>query len=351
VSNGHAGPGLDLHPGIERRRAGFDLDRVTAARLITRLNVRESLVAHTRTVLHRKQWRAVEVRPELADARHVVVMVLKDELPRLDHVLAYYRRLGTEHFVVIDNESADGGREHLATQPDVSLFSATGSFGGARHGTDWVNAVLRRYCVGKWVLWIDVDELLVFSDRSEATLEDLTSALEQAGRRSLQTILLDMYSRRRPSDNVVRAGVDPLTVCTLFDRGGYRQTFGRVSHAGWIKGGLRGRLFFADDIDASPALNKTPLVRWRRHYVFLKVAHQLWPRELNGSARIGGALLHFKFTDATAQKMVDPANRSQHTEEYDRYDSVDDVSYVGPLTTAYTGVGQLTALGLVEPWT
>lgn len=314
-----------------------------------RQNVLEMGRRHVSAVLRRREWRPVTIRPGLAKARIVLALCIKDERARLDYHLDYYRRLGVEHFVIVDNESTDGTLAYLEDHGDVSTISAVGSFLEARFGTDWINGVLHRYCRGKWVLWLDADELLVFAKTEGASLSDLVRQLDLEGRPSLQTIMLDMYSERPPSRNFLRPGQDPLEVCGLFDRSGYRQKFGNDNRVSWIKGGVRSRLFFVDAADG-PALNKTPLVRWRRHHVFMKVGHQLWPGRLNGTTRLGGALLHFKFTDVAAGKIASEAYRAQHTEEYDAYDDLDAVSFVGDPTTRYEDARQLERLGLIRPF-
>lgn len=135
----------------------------------------------------------------------------------------------------------------------------------------------------------------------------------------------------------------------MFDGAGYQQTYCRDNHTAWIKGEVRRRLFF-EDASSAPALNKTPLVRWKRRYVYLRSAHQLWPQRTNGRTRLGGALLHFKFTNVATHKLTDPENRAQHTTEYGAYASVDQISMVGPPTVTYESVGQLARLGVIEPF-
>jgi len=313
-------------------------------------SVSEPVRAVVRTALRRAEVREVTRRPGLATARIVAVLVVKDEAPRLPFVLEYYRRLGVDHFLVLDNRSTDGLRALLLPEQDVSLFAAEGVYGRARFGNDWVNGLLRRHCVDKWVLWIDADELLVFSERPEARLPELVDELERRGRRSLQALMLDMYSDRPAAENVVGPGEDPAAVCRLYDRSGYVRYTDPHTRTTWIKGGVRGRLFFSDDVWRGPALNKSPLVRWQPHYQFLKSAHELWPAHLNGGgAPFGGVLLHFKFTSTAARKMVDTELRSQHTAEYDAYDAVYEASFLGDATSTYDDARSLVADGLFEP--
>lgn len=311
-------------------------------------DVVESTKALLRTRLKAHQVRPVVLRGGLGGARIVVVLLVKDEAPRLPFLLGHYRRIGVEHFLVIDNESGDDVLGLLANEPDVSLFAARGSYHDARFGNDWVNLVLRRHCIGKWVVWIDSDEILIFSGRGGARLAELTAALDARGQESLQSLMLDMYSARPPAENVVGIGTDPLSVCDLYDRSGYVSRYETGSGTTWIKGGIRGRLFFPD-VWTGPALNKTPVVKWRRHYAFLKSAHQLWPRRLNGCGRVESVLLHFKFTATSAQKMNDDVLRAQHTPEYDAYSQVRTASFVDDVTTRFVDGRNPAEDGLYAP--
>ena len=305
--------------------------------------------AHLLMRLHCRVVRPVHLRPTLSTASIVVVLVVKDEAPRVPYFLDYYRRLGVEHFIFIDNGSTDNLRARISGEPDVTLFEALGDYKAARFGRDWVNAVLHEHCVGKWVSWLDADEILVFSTGSGATVQQLRSKLGDAGKRSLNVLMLDMYSDVAPSANVVSVGQDPLEVCAYFDRSGYYRVQDFTNQRFWTKGGVRGRLFFPDP-HAGPALNKTAMILWRRRFVFLRGAHELWPYDLNGGSEKFGILLHFKFTAIAASKMLDTSVRKQHTDEYAAYDAVDEVSFVDPnCTERYVDAESAISVGLFDP--
>jgi len=274
------------------------------------------------------------------------VVVVKNEANRMAALLDHYRGLGVEHFIVIDNESTDGLLATLGESDDWSLYQAVGSYGGARYGNDWVNAVLSRHCHGKWVVYVDADEFLVFESHLR-NLHEVCSWLRDCGRHSLQALMLDMYSMKRVGDNVVREGQNPLEVCNLFDASGYERHLHQASATTWVKGGVRGRLFFPSRWEG-PALNKTPLVLWRRHYAYLRSSHLAWPRKLNGGLRTPElALLHFKFIPSASARMVDEANRAEHTAEYSAYGEVGNVSMVGDETREYQQPADLTSHGLI----
>ena len=54
-------------------------------------------------------------------AKSVLAFVtLRNEKPRLPYFLNYYRKLGVDHFLFVDNGSGDGRHELLSAEPDVS---------------------------------------------------------------------------------------------------------------------------------------------------------------------------------------------------------------------------------------
>jgi glycosyltransferase involved in cell wall biosynthesis len=315
-----------------------------------RFDVGESAKAHLRRFWKARQLTAVRVRPSLADARTVAVMAVRNEAERFPHLLSYYRALGVDHFLVVDNQSTDGLQELLAGEHDVSSYLARGQFRQARYANDWVNHLLSRHCSGKWVLYVDADELFVFAGGRASGLRELCHALQRRGQRAVQSILLDMYSERQASKNVVAPGDDPLEVCRYYDATGYEYLTDEFSLTTWIKGGVRGRLFFEGDLWAGPALNKTPLVHWRRHYAFLKSAHELWPRRLNRqSTTAQSALLHVKYTSFSVAKVTHPGHRAQHTTEYDAYDELHGTLFTSAATREYRGADGLVEDGLITP--
>lgn len=258
---------------------------------------------------------------------HVVVMVVRNEFSRIPYFLCYYRKMGFKHFLIIDNLSDDGTRELLSSEDGVTLYYTSSSYKESRYGNDWINYVLSRHCHNKWILYVDADELLVYPNEERATIDVLTDYLTRCGIEKLDCLMIDMYSDKNADDNICEPGKNPLEVCDLFDTTGYVKYFEAATNTCWIKGGVRGRIFFAKDLSMGPALNKIPLVRWRRGYVFLKSAHQLWPFRLNSDAasangKISGALMHFKFISASSVNLVDPQILKQHTSEYNTYINV-----------------------------
>jgi len=331
--------------------------RIGALRLAW-YNVFEFSKAHLRRIAKRREVSVVRLAPGFRKARHVLITTVHNEAHRIAYFLRYYRELGIEHFIIIDNRSTDGLRVMLEQEPDVSIFFARGVYRNARFGMDWVNGLLSKYCVDKWVVCADADEFLAYPYCDTRSIAGLTDHLARHGQRSLGGLMVDMYSDRQPSENVCQSGGDPVAVCPLYDRSGYQSRFDPLSRTTWIKGGVRGRLFFPD-VWSGPALNKTPLVHWKAHFAYIKSSHELWPPRLNQPTRLGeprmtGALLHFKFLADFEGKLETETARQQHTVEYAAYTGLLDrggevrVDFVGGSTTRYEGWRSLLRDGLIS---
>ncbi|NVJ93961.1 MAG: glycosyltransferase family 2 protein [Marivivens sp.] len=290
--------------------------------------------------VQRRRWlvRALRKRHELtpiADRTSqirksdiLLVSTLRNEDVRLPYFLKYYRDLGVNHFLMIDNDSDDGGREYLADHSDVSLWSTEKSYKRSRFGIDWVNWLLMRYGHGHWTLVVDPDELFVFPFCDTRPIRALTDWLDASSIKSFSAMLLDMYPKGPISAIPYRRGDDPLEIANWFDSGNYaiqrNPSFGNL----WIQGGPRARAFFQDNPERAPALNKVPLVKWDRRYAYVSSTHMLLPRGLNlvydewGGEKASGILLHTKFLDTLTVKAHEEIARKQHyaaSHEYKAY--------------------------------
>ena len=92
----------------------------------------------------------------------LLVSTVRNEKIRLPYFLNYYRGLGVNHFLIVDNDSTDGTESYLRGQQDVSLWHTTSSYKRATFGVDWMNYLKRKYAHGHWVLVVDPDEFFVY---------------------------------------------------------------------------------------------------------------------------------------------------------------------------------------------
>ena len=242
----------------------------------------------------------------------------RNEAVRLPYFLQYYRDMGVNHFLIVDNDSDDGSVSYLQDQPDVSLWHTRASYKRSRFGVDWLNHLQRRYGHGHWTLVVDPDEFLVYPFCDTRPLRALTDWLDASSIKSFSSMLLDMYPKGRIDQQLYRAGQDPLEIANWFDSGNYaierNWKFGNL----WIQGGPRQRVFFPEAPEKAPALNKIPLVKWDKKYVYASSTHMLLPRGLNsvydewGGEKASGVLLHTKFLDTFNAKAQEELARKQH---------------------------------------
>lgn len=243
---------------------------------------------------------------------------LRNEKVRLPFFLQYYRDMGVNHFLIVDNDSDDGSREYLADQPDVSLWTSKHSYRKSRYGVDWLNWLQRKYGDGHWCLVVDPDELLVYPFCDTRPLRALTDWLDASSVRSFSAMLLDMYPKGRINERPYRSGQNPLEIASWFDSGNYSISRNWKYWNLWIQGGARARMFFQDNPEEAPALNKVPLVKWTKEYAYVDSSHMLLPRGLNlvfdqwGGEKTSGVLLHTKFLDTFSAKAAEELKRRQH---------------------------------------
>ena len=281
---------------------------------------------------------------------------MRNEMLRLPYFLEHYRKLGVDHFLIVDNDSDDGTAEYLAEQPDVSAWHTSHSYRLARFGMDWVGWLLWQYGHGHWCLTVDADELLVYPQSAQRGLQSLTAWLDARGRASFGAMMLDLYPKGPLEDVTYAPGDNPTRVLNWFDVGNYCQQRHPYFGNQWIQGGVRKRVFFRDEPARAPTLNKTPLVRWHWRYAYVSATHQILPRQLHdvfGENIASGALLHTKFLPNIGQKSAEELARKQHFENTARYESYHQQLTLNPVlwhegSEKYVGTEQLVKLGLIS---
>jgi hypothetical protein len=281
---------------------------------------------HLRAYLHGKDLVPVADRTRTMAPNAILLMsTVRNERIRLPYFMEYYRDLGVEHFLFVDNASDDGTREYLADQPEVSIWTTPASYKASHFGVDWLTHLQRRFAHDHWCLTVDVDEFLVYPFCETRPLRALTDWLDASAVRSFSAMLLDMYPKGPIEQRPYHEGQNPFEIAQWFDSGNY--TIHRNHGDGnlWIQGGPRARMFFRDNPVNAPALNKIPLVNWHRSYAYVSSTHALLPRGLNlvfdewGGEKASGCLLHAKFLDTFAVKAAEEMTRGQHYAESQEY--------------------------------
>lgn len=307
--------------------------------------------------------------------------VVRDEMTRLQYFMDYYKALGINRFFFVDNSSTDGTVEFLLQQENCHVFQTPQSFREANYGVKWLNSLLDTYGTGHWCLTVDADELLVWPDKENTSVQDLTHWLDSEGVQGLYTFMLDMYSEGPLSKTNYVPGTSFLEACPMFDNDYIFRP--RLHLRPWRKplfprdeviGGPRLRIFYSDQKNRSivtrivlqifwnfalrlsqlglfdkrrtphpaPTLFKIPLVKWYEGAAYKSSTHLLCaPLKLSS---ITGVLLHFKFFSDFHEKSVRESMRGEHYGggfEYKRY--LDALSACkGEFTFNYSGTSRFS---------
>ena len=341
-------------------QGGFlDRERLRDLKAAYKLRLRRRRLL-LRAIRKRRQLEAVADRTDAIRPGDILVTAtMRNEMVRLPFFLEHYRKLGVGHFLIVDNASDDGTREFLATQPDVSLWTTSDSYKHARFGLDWLTWLMIRHAHGHWVLTLDADEILIYPYWDTRPLGALTDWLDGQGREMFPAMMLDMYPKGRLGEQHYEPGQDPTEVLSWFDRGNYTIQRQTPMENLWIQGGVRARYFFADDPRRAPTMNKVPLVKWNRRFVYVNSTHGILPRRLNryydreGGEFASGILLHTKFLDTIIEKSREELERREHFANSALYEDYYQTVLGQPdlwceKSSRYLGWRQLEAMGLMS---
>jgi len=287
------------------------------------------------------------------DAPVVACLIVRNEALRLPYVIDYHRKLGVDHFFVVDNGSEDGSVEWLRQTTGVNAWSTTMAYGEANWGLTWMEVVLRAHRPRGWCLFVDADELLTYPGDDRWSIPELTGQLEAEGVSALPAVMLDLYSDRAVADTVARPGQDPREVCQFFDRRWHHYV--TESHGPFLNqrgywGGARQRVFPKVE---NYYLSKVPLLRYDRDRILTGGQHYTnGPANQISSRR--AALIHTKFFSSLPDGARQEIDRGEHYDgavDYrhyvDRFEKDEGLSLFDPEESVrYEGTAQLVALGV-----
>ena len=307
-----------------------------------------------------RQLRSAENRTKTIKPDDILCFAcVRNEAARLPYWLGHHRKLGVSHFLIVANDCTDDTAAFLAQQMDVSMWTTDASYRKARFGMDWLGALQARFGDGHWCLTVDADELLIYSNHDTRDLRKLTGWLDVKGRVSFGAMMLDLYPHGKLGAQNYVSGSDPTDVLGWYDAAPYWVQKQPKYHNLWLQGGPRARMFFADNPDRAPTLNKVPLVKWSRSYTYVSSTHTMLPRPLNhtydeaGQVKATGVLLHTKFLDEIIDKSQEELHRREHfgnSADYDAYYAalMDGPVLWTPASCAYSGWHDLVDRGLMQ---
>ena len=251
--------------------------------------------------------------PDLAPEAIVLVACVRDEMIRITQFLDHYRRMGVDHFAIVDNGSEDGTAEFLEQQVDVSLYRTSQSYAAAGCGWAWIETLLDRHAAGRWCLVADADELLVYPGYPDRGLRDVIAYHEANGFTAMASLMLDMYAATLcPPKEAVGSLLD---LCPFYDSDGIRVAcrvlLDRAQDR--ITGGFRKRVLGTQVI-----LNKVALFHNRPGVGLSMGSHAIRGARCSDLRAVH---LHFKYLADFRERVAVEMARGEHWNRASEYHS------------------------------
>jgi len=125
----------------------------------------------------------------------ILISVIRNERLLLPYFINYYLNLGVTHFIFIDNDSNDSTFEYLENLKDINilLFKTNQSYSENDFGMTWVRKILDIYCINKYCLIVDIDELIVF--KNNYNLEQMINKMKKTNSNVVFSCMIDFYPK------------------------------------------------------------------------------------------------------------------------------------------------------------
>jgi hypothetical protein len=291
--------------------------------------------------------------PQAESGDVVVLSVLRNGMPWLRTFLAHHRELGATHFVILDNGSNDGTREHLLQQSDVTLLASDAPY--KHYENTFKRYLCDKFARERWCLFVDVDELLAYPGMDRKSLADLVHFTKEQGFDAVVNQMLDLFADGPMSGMPDGADLDLREVCRFYEiqdieRARYapHETTVVPDNVKMHSGGIRKRVFGTDNglTKVSLFFNGNGLAPFHA-----------WHHARN--ARVADftvALLHFPFNRQYRDKVVEAAASGRYgwltTDEYRSYAAImrdnPGLSLRSAASREYLGAEQLVAEGFLQ---
>jgi hypothetical protein len=262
----------------------------------------------------------------IKNAKHIAVIVGKNEKELLPNLLQHHRNIGIEHFLFVDNCSNDDSVEFMLTQKDVSVFIATQEYKFSRFGVNWQETLCSHYGLGRWVLIIDSDELYAYSNFENKPIATITEEAEIENANAIISPMIDFYPEGDLDSADITKAQPFYKTCKYFDdirkmQLDHLPVYGPFSNSKQYQGGLRLRIF--GEYNPAPQPNyvnqKYNLINYKPNMRLIEGLHFMQGHKL-GSALC--TIMHFKYHAGFHEKVVREIKSGQHwngATEYKRY--------------------------------
>jgi glycosyltransferase involved in cell wall biosynthesis len=265
--------------------------------------------------------------------------------------LDHHRRLGIDHFVVLDNGSTDGTVAFLSAQPDVTVLRTSVPY--KRYENLMKRYLVRRFSTGRWNVFVDIDELFDYPGSDRLDLRGLLEYLDQHRFTAVVAQMLDLF----PREPLVEAPTDPpddlgerypyFDVSDISKRP-YHYDEDPTSSLLFYRGGIRRTVFGSEN-----ALTKAAVV-----FVDDRIDTFVdWHHARRATfADITCVLRHYPFAPTFAEKAEEAARTSRYgrgaSHEYRAYWAVvsdaPDLRLHRPTAQRFEGVQQLLDMGFLQ---
>lgn len=149
----------------------------------------------------------------------VVVVVVRNELARMQLFFEHYRKLGIHQFAVLDNGSEDGTLEYLVGQDGTRVYQILEEYRSSRREA-WCEKLLAQIGYNRWYILVDSDELLDYVGSEQHSIQEMIQKMEEYGNKRALGYMLDMYSKE-PLFAPLRENLSISNYLEFFDPEGY----------------------------------------------------------------------------------------------------------------------------------
>ncbi|WP_257287524.1 glycosyltransferase family 2 protein [Endozoicomonas sp. SESOKO2] len=259
-------------------------------------------------------------------AKVLGIIVGKNEQEFLPNLLSHHRKIGVEHFLFVDNSSSDNSIDYMLEQDDVSVFVATQDYKFSRFGVNWQETLCSHYCLGKWTLIIDSDELFVFDNFEEQSIQELVAKADHEHATAILSPMVDFYPKGSLDTADITESRPFYETCNYFDTVESMKVldqanYGPFSNSKVYSAGVRERIF--GKYNAYPQPNylnqKYNLLKYNPGMNLIEglhfmVGHKIFSKQCG--------IMHFKYHSKFHTKIVREIKSGQHWNngaEYRRY--------------------------------
>lgn len=302
--------------------------------------------------------------------------IMKNESYFLPSFFDHYRKLGVQHFFILDDQSTDETTEFLAAQSDCTLLRCTFAFGQivkirsrfrfwnhrkTRVGVELKRLLPGKVCHGKWCVYADADEFLVLPARFSG-LDEYLSGIDAKGH-SLAVSSMTAFYPERLRDIEVEGLKEPTTFEDLvsiapFFEGAPTFQFDQESRVQRAGPTVDQRLLRSHGLLESKqrgwgGIHKVSIFRPGRR-LYLKGSHNA---SQNPSADFFNCVAHFKYTPDIFRRIQLALDTRAWASESKKYvllekllDSMrrNDDLFLGEKSMRYRCAAQLEDLGLIK---